>query len=180
MKNLKAAEIFCVFIKLIQQFCKLLHPSGPLFLHKAGTLFHGGHQQIGGGTGLINIQKTFQQSCIHPAGIHMEQSCLCQAGESFVQALYYDICTAFERRSGKSVGKGKMSPMGFIHNQRQIPGVHKVCNGLNVRYNAVISGGGNKHTVYLRKIIESLFHKNRGNGTGNTEFCSHRQQVNGL
>ena len=156
VKNLQTAKAFRFLVKVAEHLGKFGHLPKPLFPHKANAFFHGSHQQIGRGAGLVNVKKTFHQAFLHPFGIYMEQRGLGQAGEGLVQALYHNIRSAPEGRGGKLFGKHKMSAVGFIHNQRDAMGMGDVCNCLDIRDHAIIGGGGDKHASRLGKFFQGL------------------------
>ena len=70
-----------------------------------------------------------------------------------MQALDHQVCATLQGTVRKIPGKCKVGAMGFIHNQRGVVGMGKVCNFLNIGQDAIIGGGGNENSIDLRQVL---------------------------
>ena len=151
MRKLRGAFQNLLFVR--EQVRKPHRPVAPDVLH---GLVDRGHQHVGGGRGLEDIQIISQLFPVYEASPHMEQRRLREPRKCLVHAVVDEIRSQRKRTHRQLRIQGKMRPVRLIDDQGNPFAVRDVRNRLHILYHAFIAGGGKKDRPCLRMLRKGL------------------------
>ena len=150
--HLNLSQIPAFFIKKRKVFVKSIKQMFSFGFQQPETFFHGGHEKIRRGTGLIEPQKPADLSFRNPVGLNMKKGGLGKSGKCLMKALDDQICSQRQGGSRKPAAERKMCAVGFVYDERDAMAVGNGGNTFQVADNAVVSRRYHQNGVKIRVL----------------------------